>query len=80
MMALEKKKSQIRNINNLPCDISEAKSDTSERIFATSTAAVTQELATCRRDINQLKELITKYSQVLLMHSFLISNSFFPRG
>jgi hypothetical protein len=73
MMALEKKKLQIRNINNLPCDISEAK-------FATSTAAVTQELATCRRDINQLKELITKYSQVLLMHSFLISNSFFPRG
>jgi hypothetical protein len=55
MMALGKKKLQIRNINNLPCEISEAESDTSERIFAISTAAVTQELATCRRDINQFE-------------------------
>ena len=76
MMALGKNL-QIRNINNLPCEISEAKSDTSERIFAISTAAVTQELATCRRDINQLEKPITKYSQVLLMHSFLMTRIFF---
>jgi hypothetical protein len=41
MMALGKNL-QIRSINNLPCEISEAKSDTSERIFAISTAAVTR--------------------------------------
>jgi hypothetical protein len=42
-------KLQITKINNLPSDISEAKSVTSERIFAISTAAVTQELATYKR-------------------------------
>lgn len=79
MKALGKKIADKKH-NNLPCEISEAKPDTSERIFATSTAAVTQELATCRRDINQLEETITKYSQVLLTHSFLITSFFFPRG
>lgn len=52
----EKKNSlQVTNINNLPSDSSEAKSVTSERIFAISTAAVTQELATYKRSIDQLK-------------------------
>lgn len=51
----KKKSLQITNINNLPSDSSEAKSVTSERIFAISTAAVTQELATYKRSIDQLK-------------------------
>lgn len=33
-------------LNSLPCDSSEARVGTSDRIFATRTAAVTQEFAT----------------------------------
>lgn len=44
------KTKEKRNINNLPCDISEARFGSSERMFAIRTPAVTQEFATYTRN------------------------------
>lgn len=48
----------IKCRNNLPCDISEAKSSMSDKILASTTTAVTQELATCRKRCHQCLWLV----------------------
>jgi hypothetical protein len=40
---------RVKEIYVLPCDISEAQSATSDKIFAIRTAAVTQQFPTCTR-------------------------------
>lgn len=44
--------------NNLPCDISEAKASISDKILASTTTAVTQELAACRKRYHQCLWLV----------------------